>query len=306
MVDNTREPETDGTNKQGRNRLLHTTPAGWRHLTELGMYLLGPARRRNKDRRRIIEVTRRGGVLQLETDRTPGHGAAGVLRGLSGLSGETCERCSGPGERLEHADGTRAGTWCESCCPDAAGLTESPLHWRRSRNAQSEQPPSGEPEWRQETGRALEDRIPDELEWLMDKGEPDSRYAWIGVAPGWRHLMRAALTVLLPLQAPQAARPPWRMTDVKEKFGRIRLYGTPDPYYSGIETVIGKVSAITCIHCGQPGTTRLANFIRPECDGCWTKARTADHEKDAKRRAENGARVWEPPEPRFGKTNNQW
>ena len=297
------EPQKDGTDEQGRKRLLETTPAGWRHLTELGIYLLGPARWRDEDRRRIVEATRREGLLHLETSSTPGRGAAGVLKGLSGVSRETCERCGGPGEALEHADGTRAGTWCTKCRPVEPTLSASALHWRRSRNAAAEQPPSGEPEWRWETGRALEERIPNGLEWLMDGGDPASRYAWLGVAPGWRHLMRAALTVLLPLQAPQAERPPWRMADVKEKFGRIRLHGTSDPYYSGIETVIGKVSAITCISCGQPGTTRLANFIRPECDPCWKKSPGTDHETDAERRAENAARgIWEATEPRFRKT----
>lgn len=61
----------------------------------------------------------------------------------------------------------------------------------------------------------------------------------------------------------------WRIDQLKEKFGAMRLY--PNIYGKALNTVINKyekISAKTCCRCGKPATKISTGWILPWCDDC--------------------------------------
>jgi hypothetical protein len=59
----------------------------------------------------------------------------------------------------------------------------------------------------------------------------------------------------------------YRITDIKEKYGSLRWYdaGAPEAVYN-IISKYQKISAVTCISCGEPATKITEGWISPYCD----------------------------------------
>jgi len=56
-------------------------------------------------------------------------------------------------------------------------------------------------------------------------------------------------------------------TQIKEKFGTLRVYNTGgDEYCEGVIAMATSMSAITCEECGMPGHRRDGSWIRTLCD----------------------------------------
>jgi hypothetical protein len=63
--------------------------------------------------------------------------------------------------------------------------------------------------------------------------------------------------------------PQLEFTQIKEKFGSLRVYATGgDEYCHGIIAMATSMSYITCEECGNPGRSREGGWIRTLCDNC--------------------------------------
>ena len=221
--------------------------------------------------------------------RTPPY-LAGVAAAVRALSAQTCDRCGGPGDPVHVASDPVPTTRCAACRAPADALLPRP-RWRRDRDVDRE---------RVAVRRALlfggvrtlpvvEDVVGDEdLAALMDArycpaehvgwpctllGKEHRLPIWTIEHAGWNALLRAAFTLLLPLQCGgQAA--PLRVTQVTARFGRLVIHvGTCDPFVRGLVLFFRAHSAKVCIRCGCRGTLRdgdAVGWVRPECDRCWS------------------------------------
>lgn len=97
------------------------------------------------------------------------------------------------------------------------------------------------------------------------------------VGPGWRSLLLRLHTQLLALE------PDYRIHDVKEKLGAVRIHITASsaparPEIRSLLTAAEEQSATTCEFCGSPGRRRRRNdddagWIKAVCEDChaaWT------------------------------------
>ena len=63
----------------------------------------------------------------------------------------------------------------------------------------------------------------------------------------------------------------WRIVQMKEKYGELRLYDNGHKIGSTVPMIIdryAKLSVITCIQCGAPATRVTTGWISPYCDKC--------------------------------------
>ena len=63
----------------------------------------------------------------------------------------------------------------------------------------------------------------------------------------------------------------WRIVELKEKYGAMRLYDNGHKIGSKVQDIISKyenMSARICICCGKPATKITRGWITPVCDGC--------------------------------------
>lgn len=63
----------------------------------------------------------------------------------------------------------------------------------------------------------------------------------------------------------------WRIVELKEKYGGMRLYDNGHKQDSELPNIVGKYSRIserTCIVCGKPATQITTGWICPFCDDC--------------------------------------
>lgn len=63
----------------------------------------------------------------------------------------------------------------------------------------------------------------------------------------------------------------WRIMQLKEKYGEMRLYDNGHNIGSRVPDIIEKYAAIsrrTCIVCGKPATRVTLGWISPFCDKC--------------------------------------
>ncbi len=100
---------------------------------------------------------------------------------------------------------------------------------------------------------------------------PDRLHA---VGPGWHALLLRLHEQLLILE------PGYRVDDLKEKFGTVRVYLASDSVSSRLDTQVllaaaEAQSATTCEFCGTPGRRRgrgdkPGGWIKTVCDSCHT------------------------------------
>ena len=64
-------------------------------------------------------------------------------------------------------------------------------------------------------------------------------------------------------------KPSFHFTQIKEKFGTLRLYHEGgDSYCQGVISMAEAVSAVTCERCGAPGETNDSGWLSTLCEGC--------------------------------------
>lgn len=96
------------------------------------------------------------------------------------------------------------------------------------------------------------------------------QYCWYRNIPiGWRKAFGIQLCKEIKSALKRSNCKIFVITDVKEKFGSIRIY-----FYGGtkeIHDIINKydyISFHTCIECGRIATKRSKGYILPYCDDC--------------------------------------
>ena len=82
--------------------------------------------------------------------------------------------------------------------------------------------------------------------------------------PGWFDLLHATFVVISE-KCPGAE---WWTTDIKEKFGALRVYWSGDLPDDGdlVLDAAESLSEHVCEECGAPGSTREGGWIRTLCD----------------------------------------
>lgn len=74
----------------------------------------------------------------------------------------------------------------------------------------------------------------------------------------------------------------WRIVQMKEKYGMLRVYSGGDPKGSRVPDIISKyeeMSKHTCIICGNPATKITMGWISPYCDRCCPDERAVSIEE---------------------------
>ncbi len=63
----------------------------------------------------------------------------------------------------------------------------------------------------------------------------------------------------------------FRVTQVKEKYGTLRVYHNGGEEYEALVEKAEALSEVTCDVCGQQGTMRDDGWVMVRCDGCYRK-----------------------------------
>ena len=69
----------------------------------------------------------------------------------------------------------------------------------------------------------------------------------------------------------------WRIVQLKEKYGELRLYDNGHKIGSTVPMIIdryAKLSMRTCIQCGAPATRMTTGWISPYCEKCCPNERS--------------------------------
>ena len=211
-------------------------------------------------------------ALTVETaDGSPtGAEARGVVAATWALSGETCAVCGGPGDPVELAGGERS-TLCGGCRgPGAAVL---PREWRTAADAAPHAYPTLKALVGAEDLAALMDarHAPAEHRgWpVRSAGGSDQGLSFSATGyPGWNHLVRAALALLLPDEC-AGAHTPWRLAQLKEQCGQlVIIHAGETPFRRGVSRLVATISRRTCIFCGRRGQMAGTGWMHPSCERC--------------------------------------
>lgn len=88
------------------------------------------------------------------------------------------------------------------------------------------------------------------------------------IGDGWHGILRAACRCI-GLHEEHKGTSSFRFTQVKEKYGTLRLYHYGgDAYCEGVVDMAEAMSAITCERCGRPGKATVGGWITTLCDSC--------------------------------------
>jgi len=93
------------------------------------------------------------------------------------------------------------------------------------------------------------------------------------IGNGWYDIVeRLAAKINFELQADSALNDMFYITQIKEKWGHLRVYvtGATESIYDAIEEA-EKESGTTCELCGEPGKLRDNGWLKVRCDKCWKK-----------------------------------
>ena len=227
-------------------------PPGWREIVRTAR-AAADERLGDGDAGAVVEATGldgRGRLLLRISSSLPAH-ARGVAAAAHALSGEICEQCGGPGDPVRLAGTPTRTTRCGHCCGTA-----------------DEGPAATDPRASYRSYSVVEDVLTDEdLTALMEAREHDGWPAelaggvygmpyWLIRDTGWNALIRAAFTLLLPLQCDGQAQPlrlaAVRVNGLKPRFLSFEGYGF-DAYRWGIAALVRIYSQSTCIGCGLLG-----------------------------------------------------
>ena len=197
----------------------------------------------------------------------------GILTTAYVLSGEICHDCGGPGDPVELASGQRT-TLCTDCREDGDRTLPRPP-WRPEHDPSGDRPVLEEIIGTEEIAALMEAKhtVENHRGWpvrLAGRSVIDSPLLASCVGhPGWNHLVRAALSVLLPHEC-SGTRNPWRLDQLKEKFGQLVIYHnySREPFFVGVSRLVKVISTRMCIYCGRPGRQRNNGWVHPACDPC--------------------------------------
>ena len=104
-----------------------------------------------------------------------------------------------------------------------------------------------------------------------------TNYEWLNCIPeGWAKIAQQMI------EECETINPSYRIIDMKEKFGELRICSYIDNYdwampscndkeIEAIENKYIAKSARTCCKCGKPATKYSTGWILPWCDDCGTK-----------------------------------
>lgn len=97
--------------------------------------------------------------------------------------------------------------------------------------------------------------------------EEMSNYEWIELLPdGWHSLAKAMIDECM------AADPTYRIIELKEKWGQMRVYSEcATGCFSAIEAIEERYESKTgkvCVKCGAPATHYTTGWILPICNNC--------------------------------------
>jgi hypothetical protein len=110
------------------------------------------------------------------------------------------------------------------------------------------------------TSNELRDRFAERLGECSDD-------AVIETAPGWLPLIAHALCEI---ESEFAGRP-WRVLQIKEKFGELRIYTSPPSYAA---RGVRDESTRTCMGCGAPADpVKIDGWVSTLCELCATRRR---------------------------------
>ena len=213
---------------------------------------------------------------------------SGVTAIARALSGEVCLVCGGAGDPVVLPAGAGPATRCFGCRP--VGCTLRSRRWRRERHP-GRDTPDPEAAWNSHRrSTVIEDRYAEHrLQGLMEHWyhAEDDRASFVnGISGGWSHIIRAMLLLLMPLQ--DADEPePWRLWQMKEKFGSLRVHATGGgSFANGVLNMVGPISMTTCLTCGQPGEITdvsldgESRYWAPACPRCGDR-----HQEERTRRS---------------------
>jgi hypothetical protein len=95
------------------------------------------------------------------------------------------------------------------------------------------------------------------------------------VGKGWRPLLDALYDWMYLNTAPASQQRDVRITQVKEKYGRLTIYASGsgvDMLFEGKLDGLEMASSVICEACGAPGKTRAARpWMLTLCDACHAK-----------------------------------
>ena len=258
--------------------------AGWQRPIALAAYLLDDARLQTGQRRKLGRVHQGNGHAAIEVRPNKARTRLdemerGILLAAEEMTAEICDVCGRPGLQwggpdemrivrcLEHNDKDKPWwrwTWEQPVDPRTLpGYQEPKEQWNQGYVPVSQ--------WSEKRLGVL----------MTGRNDDEAAHWWQG-GRGWIPIWRAALRVLIPLERSTPDEHGWRSRGGKEKWGSLNLEGFGGgPTARGITLYLETWSAHVCIHCGDKATMRRADWVRPECERCWTTARAKDHASDA-------------------------
>lgn len=106
------------------------------------------------------------------------------------------------------------------------------------------------------------------------KNDENYEYTWADDIPdGWKYNFgEQMLDELLEALGDYASK--WKILQVKEKFGRLRIYHAGAPYdiCDKVSDIISKYEELSwnvCVECGKPATLHTTGWILPMCEDCY-------------------------------------
>lgn len=107
-----------------------------------------------------------------------------------------------------------------------------------------------------------------ELETQIHNDFPElfSRPMHLEIGDGWYKVLRGLCVDLM------AQPKPPKFTQIKEKFGTLRVYLDGYSFHSDrVVRVAEAASAVVCEWCGEPGEMRSGSWLLTLCDSCHVK-----------------------------------
>lgn len=84
---------------------------------------------------------------------------------------------------------------------------------------------------------------------------------------GWAEILRSLCFMIAQRMKNRGG--DFRFTQIKEKFGLLRIYGSGgDDYISGLIAMAEAVSGTVCDTCGDRGSVRRGGWLMTLCDKC--------------------------------------
>ena len=97
---------------------------------------------------------------------------------------------------------------------------------------------------------------------------------WIDSVPeGWKVLIPCLLEDLeMACIADNTDINDIKISDVKEKYGELRIYATCSDTCQKILDIYQFISSMFCINCGHPHIAMTKGWIAPFCNDCWKES----------------------------------